>query len=305
MLLPVKIDPIDRGLPTDVDKARIAAKLREPGCADDAAAFYDAVAISLHSALDFEDADVGAQEMLEMLADLIDPVGPVVECRLCGERAAKADEAGDSGKGGPERGHRGQGDQAPSRVWLDRGRGAMARVRLAGREFLQDARMRPRASRTWYNPLNTAADAGIDARGDHVRRRDARGRRSAKPVFFGWLRSETPGHRPKLAALASVSVETTWLSDRETEVFAPYLVSVSVETTWLSDKRSRHPIVFTLVLELSEMIRLSGKAGGGMRAPQVFRLRAARIPDDFEIFPLSVCNVAFPDYRIIAEDLQI
>lgn len=25
MLLPVKIDPIDRGLPTDVDKARIAA----------------------------------------------------------------------------------------------------------------------------------------------------------------------------------------------------------------------------------------------------------------------------------------
>lgn len=88
MLLPVKIDPIDRGLPTDVDKARIAAKLREPGCADDAAAFYDAVAISLHSALDFEDADVGAQEML---ADLIDPVGPVVECRLCGERAAKAD----------------------------------------------------------------------------------------------------------------------------------------------------------------------------------------------------------------------
>lgn len=36
MLLPVKIDPIDRGLPTDVDKARIAAKLREPGCADDA-----------------------------------------------------------------------------------------------------------------------------------------------------------------------------------------------------------------------------------------------------------------------------
>lgn len=53
------------------------------------------------------------------------------------------------------------------------------------------------------------------------------------------------------------------------------------------------------------MIRLSGKAGGGMRAPQVFRLRAARIPDDFEIFPLSVCNVAFPDYRIIAEDLQI
>lgn len=123
MLLPVKIDPIDRGLPTDVDKARIAAKLREPGCADDAAAFYDAVAISLHSALDFEDADVGAQEML---ADLIDPVGPVVECRLCGERAAKADEAGDSGKGGPERGHRGQGDQAPSRVWLDRGRGAMA-----------------------------------------------------------------------------------------------------------------------------------------------------------------------------------
>ena len=94
-----------------------------------------------------------------------------------------ADEAGDSGKGGPERGHRGQGDQAPSRVWLDRGRGAMARVRLAGREFLQDARMRPRASRTWYNLLNTAADAGIDARGDHVRRRDARGRRSAKPVF--------------------------------------------------------------------------------------------------------------------------
>lgn len=94
MLLPVKIDPIDRGLPTDVDKARIAAKLREPGCADDAAAFYDAVAISLHSALDFEDADVGAQEMLEMLemlADLIDPVGPVVECRLCGERAAKAE----------------------------------------------------------------------------------------------------------------------------------------------------------------------------------------------------------------------
>ena len=91
MLLPVKIDPIDRGLPTDVDKARIAAKLREPGCADDAAAFYDAVAISLHSALDFEDADVGAQEMLEMLADLLDPVGPVVECRLCGERAAKAD----------------------------------------------------------------------------------------------------------------------------------------------------------------------------------------------------------------------
>ena len=88
MLLLVKIDPIDRGLPTDVDKARIAAKLREPGCADDAAAFYDAVAISLHSALDFEDADVGAQEML---ADLIDPVGPVVECRLCGERAAKAD----------------------------------------------------------------------------------------------------------------------------------------------------------------------------------------------------------------------
>lgn len=88
MLLPVKIDPIDRGLPTDVDKARIAAKLREPGYADDAAAFYDAVAISLHSALDFEDADVGAQEML---ADLIDPVGPVVECRLCGERAAKAD----------------------------------------------------------------------------------------------------------------------------------------------------------------------------------------------------------------------
>lgn len=88
MLLPVKIDPIDRGLPTDVDKARIAAKLRDPGCADDAAAFYDAVAISLHSALDFEDADVGAQEML---ADLIDPVGPVVECRLCGERAAKAD----------------------------------------------------------------------------------------------------------------------------------------------------------------------------------------------------------------------
>lgn len=88
MLLPVKIDPIDRGLPTDVDKARIAAKLREPGCADDAAAFYDAVAISLYSALDFEDADVGAQEML---ADLIDPVGPVVECRLCGERAAKAD----------------------------------------------------------------------------------------------------------------------------------------------------------------------------------------------------------------------
>lgn len=88
MLLPVKIDPIDRGLPTDVDKARIAAKLREPGCADDAAAFYDAVAISPHSALDFEDADVGAQEML---ADLIDPVGPVVECRLCGERAAKAD----------------------------------------------------------------------------------------------------------------------------------------------------------------------------------------------------------------------
>lgn len=86
MLLLVKIDPIDRGLPTDVDKARIAAKLREPGCADDAA-----VAISLHSALDFEDADVGAQEMLEMLADLIDPVGPVVECRLCGERAAKAD----------------------------------------------------------------------------------------------------------------------------------------------------------------------------------------------------------------------
>lgn len=85
MLLPVKIDPIDRGLPTDVDKARIAAKLREPGCAD------DAVAISLHSALDFEDADVGAQEMLEMLADLIDPVGLVVECRLCGERAAKAD----------------------------------------------------------------------------------------------------------------------------------------------------------------------------------------------------------------------
>lgn len=88
MLLLVKIDPIDRGLPTDVDKARIAAKLREPGCADDAAAFYDAAAISLHSALDFEDADVGAQEML---ADLIDPVGPVVECRLCGERAAKAD----------------------------------------------------------------------------------------------------------------------------------------------------------------------------------------------------------------------
>lgn len=71
----------------------------------------------------------------------------------------------------------------------------------------------------------------------------------------------------------------------------------------LSDKRS-HPIAFTLVLELSEMIRLSGKAGGGMRAPQVFRLRAARIPDDFEIFPLSVCNVAFPNYRIIAEDLQ-
>ena len=53
------------------------------------------------------------------------------------------------------------------------------------------------------------------------------------------------------------------------------------------------------------MIRLSGKAGGGMRAPQVFRLRAARIPDDFEIFPLSVCSVACRAFRIVSEDLQI
>ena len=125
-----------------------------------------------------------------------------------------ADEAGDSGKGGPERGHRGQGDQAPSRVWLDRGRGAMARVRLAGREFLQDARMRPRVSRTWYNPLNTAADAGIDARGDHVRRRDARGRRSAKPVFFGRFWGETLGHGPKPNVSVSGPIGMPWFSDR-------------------------------------------------------------------------------------------
>mgnify|MGYP006939742599 CR=1 FL=1 len=51
---PVRIDPIDRSLPTD--------------------------------------ADVGAQELLEMLADLIDPAGPVLECRLCGEKAAQRAE---------------------------------------------------------------------------------------------------------------------------------------------------------------------------------------------------------------------
>ena len=90
---PVRIDPIDRSLPTDADKARVAAKLREPGCADNPAAFRDAVAVGLHSALNFDDADVGAQELLEMLADLIDPAGPVLECRLCGERAAQ--RAGD------------------------------------------------------------------------------------------------------------------------------------------------------------------------------------------------------------------
>ena len=90
---PVRIDPIDRSLPTDADKARVAAKLREPGCADNPAAFRDAVAVGLHSALNFDDADVGAQELLEMLADLIDPAGPVLECRLCGEKVAQ--RAGD------------------------------------------------------------------------------------------------------------------------------------------------------------------------------------------------------------------
>lgn len=51
------IDPIDRGLPTEADKARIAAKQREPGCADDATAFYGAAAIGLYSALDLDDPE--------------------------------------------------------------------------------------------------------------------------------------------------------------------------------------------------------------------------------------------------------